>query len=153
MTPERVLGGIHVTTHLVSYTRIFTILLQTLWLTLSWRLEKCPLQVFLTCLCNYWHRTSSLLDNIRVSRAGQCLYLKPEQRWSEGHRECGAECSRNYKRNPEEPLFIVRAILDPRWKPGFPMSCRKLSWGADILTQNPISLVISENHRLSMEAL
>ena len=43
--------------------------------------------------------------------------------------------------------------LDPRWRPGFPRSCRKLSWEADILIQNPISWMVSENYMLSMEAL
>lgn len=109
--PERVLGDTHMATYLVSHTRIFTILLWTLWLILSQRPEKnVLLPFFLTCLCNCWHRTSSLLGNIRVSRAGQFPYLKPEQRWSEGHQECGRECSCNYKRKPEEPLFMS----DPR---------------------------------------
>ena len=46
VAPERVLGDIQMATHLVSHTRIFTILLWTLWLLLSQRPEKCPAPVF-----------------------------------------------------------------------------------------------------------
>lgn len=134
VTPERVLGDIHMATHLVSHTRIFTILLWTLWLILSQRPEKCPVPVFFLpafVIVDIEHLLCSII--YEFPGPGNALTWSQNRWWSEGHRECGRECSCNYKRNPGEPLFTTRAILDPRWRLGFPMACRKLSWEADIL--------------------